>query len=616
MNKTIYDSGGRKLTLGQELGRAGEGVVLNLSDDPRLAAKIYHKPISQEKQQKLALMTARRTDRLISLAAWPLDTLHNKPNGDVVGFLMPIASQPNKLHDLYGVKSRLTKFPQATWRYLIHTARNLARAFHVIHDHGFVVGDVNEGNVFVTAQATVILLDCDSFQVTSNGQVFVPGVGVENYTPPEAQGLSFRDLVRTQDHDAFGLAVLIFLLLFMGKHPHSGVYQGTGDMPIGKAIEEYRFAYGKNAISNKMLQPPASLPLSAVSPAVAELFERAFVRQLNKRPRPSPAEWSTALDELLRRLKLCSQHSGHVFWNGLSECPWCLLERAAKISFFNYSSAAATPAVDIASLWSQLNSITEPALLPAIPVTSHVAVSPSPWAIEQKNEFCRGFGAVTALLRMNKSQVKVRESIIHELRLAETARQKIEESWNRNTAAGNALFLAKRQELKVLHREYLGLDKLRLEKAQKLVNDQYQIQLAKYLDRYEIGSAFIEGIGTWRTASLLSFGIETAADITPAALAGVPGFGPVLCGNLFAWRRALEARFSYNPAQGVDTGKINQIENEVRARRYQIANELTRGVEELRKLSDQLNKERENLIKVCDQNLQSIKQQEVDLKYV
>ena len=43
-------------------------------------------------------------------------------------------------------------------------------------------------------------------------------------------------------HDAFGLAVLIFQILFMGRHPYSGHFLGSGEMPIERAIREHRFA--------------------------------------------------------------------------------------------------------------------------------------------------------------------------------------------------------------------------------------------------------------------------------------------------------------------------------------------------------------------------------------
>ena len=38
-------------------------------------------------------------------------------------------------------------------------------------------------------------------------------------------------------HDRFGLALVVFHLLFMGRHPFAGRYQHADDMPIEQAIE-------------------------------------------------------------------------------------------------------------------------------------------------------------------------------------------------------------------------------------------------------------------------------------------------------------------------------------------------------------------------------------------
>jgi DNA-binding helix-hairpin-helix protein with protein kinase domain len=69
-----------------------------------------------------------------------------------------------------------------------------------------------------------------------------------------------------------------------------------------------------------------------------------------------------------------------------------------------------------------------------------------------------------------------------------------------------------------------------------------------FLDRYLIRRAKISGIGPAKSATLASFGIETAADINERAVLAVPGFGDVMTAKLMRWRRALEARFHYNPA--------------------------------------------------------------------
>ncbi len=43
--------------------------------------------------------------------------------------------------------------------------------------------------------------------------------GIDTFTPPELQGRPLERLARTENHDDFGLAVPIFLMPFMGRHP-------------------------------------------------------------------------------------------------------------------------------------------------------------------------------------------------------------------------------------------------------------------------------------------------------------------------------------------------------------------------------------------------------------
>jgi len=70
-------------------------------------------------------------------------------------------------------------------------------------------------------------------------------------------------------------------------------------------------------------------------------------------------------------------------------------------------------------------------------------------------------------------------------------------------------------------------------------------QRMAYLDQFSIRGAAISGIGPAKTAALISFGVETAADVTPVAVSRVPGFGDVLTRKLMDWRRYHESRFQY-----------------------------------------------------------------------
>lgn len=121
------------------------------------------------------------------------------------------------------------------------------RAFASLHQAGIIVGDVNGSGVLVLQDATVRLIDCDSFQVQDGSTVYGCRVGVGPFTPPELQGLSLNTCLWSVDHDTFGLAVLIFHLLFQGRHPFAGRSLGGQDVPIETAIAEYKFCYGNDA---------------------------------------------------------------------------------------------------------------------------------------------------------------------------------------------------------------------------------------------------------------------------------------------------------------------------------------------------------------------------------
>ena len=229
---------------------------------------------------------------LKEFAAWPLDLLHDGKNGPVCGFVMPRITDCEPIHRVYGPSHRKASFPNADWKFLVRTAKNLAAAFYIIHKYGYVVGDVNEGNILVTKKACVRLIDCDSFQVQAREKIYFCEVGVAQFTPPELQKSKDFRMLRTQNHDNFGLAILIFLLLFMGRHPFSGVYKGNDDMPIERAIAEHRFAFGRGAALKAMAPPPNSVGLSVVPREVSSLFEQAFTESGHQSwGRPSANDW-------------------------------------------------------------------------------------------------------------------------------------------------------------------------------------------------------------------------------------------------------------------------------------------------------------------------------------
>ncbi|MCA9085556.1 MAG: hypothetical protein KDA81_15960, partial [Planctomycetaceae bacterium] len=359
------DQHGQNISLGRKLGTGGEGAVFEISNSSDYVAKIYHKAATNEKAAKLAAMVQLATKEIVAFAAWPAGTLHERRGGTTLGILIPRVKHSHEIHELYSPAHRKARFPRADWRFLVRTARNCAAAFATLHEHNIVIGDVNQGNLFVSQEATVSLIDCDSFQLSANGRMFRCPVGVAHFVPPELQQTRLSDVIRTANHDNFGLAIVIFHLLFMGRHPFAGRYSGLGDMPIETAIREFRFAYSSSAARFQMAPPPHSVTLAHLPQDLAVLFERAFARGSERaNARPTPHVWASTLDQFERNLCQCDQDSGHFFSSLLLDCPWCDIIRTGGPNFFisvtMQSVVDRSALFDLAGIWAQIQSVPRP----------------------------------------------------------------------------------------------------------------------------------------------------------------------------------------------------------------------------------------------------------------
>ena len=223
----FVDTHGCPVSLDRKLASGGEGTVFTVASNSTFVAKIYHHAPTAQTVEKLTAMLRLANPRLLALAAWPMELLYRSGTRTLAGCLRRASAQRVSADPapLQSCSVPLTSyFPRAGWNFQVRAAANLTAAFDEVHGAGCLVGDVNQSNVVVSSDALVRLIDCDSFQVRANGKAYLCEVGVAQYTPPELQGKSLRGLVRTENHDRFGLAVLIYQLLFVGRHPYAGVW--------------------------------------------------------------------------------------------------------------------------------------------------------------------------------------------------------------------------------------------------------------------------------------------------------------------------------------------------------------------------------------------------------
>jgi hypothetical protein len=215
---------------------------------------------------------------------------------------MPYIQHAVPLLEVFNPRRRAEVLPQFDRRYLLRTAHNLAAALAALHRSGYVAGDLNESNVLVTPAALVTLIDTDSFQVREERggkQIIHPcPVGKPEYTPPELQGKPLDEIIRQPDHDAFGLAVLIFQLLMEGSHPFRAQWLASGDPPpLETRIANGAYPYVQSP-AYPVRPPKNALGIETLHPWVAELLRRSFVDgHLDPRWRPGPELWARALSE-------------------------------------------------------------------------------------------------------------------------------------------------------------------------------------------------------------------------------------------------------------------------------------------------------------------------------
>jgi DNA-binding helix-hairpin-helix protein with protein kinase domain len=591
---------GTPMQLGPLLGEGGEGRVHAIVGATDRVAKIYSAPVEADKAAKLKAMCALSTPALSKIAAWPHDLITS--GGKIVGFTMPRVVGNRPIHMLYSPKTRAQEYPQATWAFLAHVALNTSRAFSVVHQHGHAIGDVNENNILVDDQGTVKLIDCDSFSVAN----YPCEVGVPIFTPPELQGKSLRGVVRTTDHDVFGLAVLNFLLLFMGRHPFAGRYLGQGEKPLEEMIAEQRFAYGSNAARLSVAQPP-NTPLLQDVGGLARLFESAFaVGAAGKRP--TAEQWAESFTTFKTRLRPCPRNRAHIRYG---ECPWCETEKSGiyyfKTVFIlgkgNGSTLELTQAA-VDELWKAINLVAAPGPGPQKPQRKGNPTAPSapdvdlllaevernrkpgrnvdhrrflclllfflillysalenPWAM---------FLSLVPMALYGEKQGAIFGRVRDLLKMKEAERARIREHWDEFDVLWSQRFEAVRtnpfqHKLDELTKIYQGLKNIHLERTQRvqaLTKDQRRYQLASYLATVRIRNAPIDGLNQTQRTILLAQGIETAADLNYQALLKCQGFSRITAQRLLDWRAQLEKTFQ--PTDQVDPQTLARIEQELR----------------------------------------------------
>ena len=636
----FYDSKGESYILNQQIGRGGEGTVFFCPNDLSLVAKIYHEPITEEKAEKLRWMADNKNEQLLKVAAWIVDTLHDE-HKNTVGFLMPNV-KAKEIHELYSLKSRRVHFPDATWKFLIHTSTNVARAFYNLHKNEHVMGDVNHGNCVVLRDGTVKLIDCDSYSISKGDFRYRCEVGVATHLAPELQGVDLGEVERENKHDNFGLAVIIFQLLFLGRHPFSGNYLGDEDKSLEDCIRELRFAYGSDAKLRMVKQPPGTLSLSKVSPRLAMMFERAFLTE----DRPEPREWIEALEDLSNNLQQCGLHIGHFYFNKLQNCPWCELESQTGLMLFPFVSgnhAAGAEHFNIFTVENLVSSLNLPTHLPVKPTKQSILPPPSPEAENARRENLSRFimlailqfslvvfltaiagsgvgffiGAIlmTGMIVMLSNTGKNSKGDLEaRLEKAQQDWNQLENEWKQSDTAPQ--FNSNLSLIREKISEHHQLQRKSREKVKLLRDEVFHYKSVIYLSSFKIADAQIVGVGQKSLELMESYGIRSAADVNGKRLGSLPPIHNEIKEKFLEWRRNLERKFEYNPDAEIPEAEQNLLTLDFTEKRGKIEREIENLLIGLRSGSTFLQQRQSHLSVKAEALSKQLSQNESDLAAV
>jgi len=610
---SAYTTGiGGTIRLGAILGKGGEGTVYSVEGDPQQAAKIYLPGLAGERRDKIVAMVGTKLHACASFVAFPTDTLFDR-SGAFAGFTMRKVGGRKPVHELYSPTGRKTAFPTATYPLLVRAISNIARAMASVHTTGCVVGDINHSGVLISGDATAVLIDSDSFQFCHSGRLYPCKVGVPEFTSPELQAKPLDSVIRTPNHDAFGLAILIFYTLFMGRHPFAGRYRGSGDMPMDRAIAEFRFAYSARRVATNM-EPPPNVPTLADLPlAIGDAFERAFGPSGASGARVSAAEWVTLLDKAETEIIQCSQSPAHHYFRAASSCPWCRMEAA----YPGFQAFAPTlpmrpdgKPLNLGQLIAAVRGVADPGPAPNLAslMPSLVGLQPNQSIIDLRKARLRQrvgavigatFGLVllttttpgppigilalvasaVAGFRTPAAQAQARQIA----QLAQAQWRDAERTFER--AAGNEFFRKVRQDAESLIQKLQQFPAEEVRCLAELDSKRQAAQLHRHLEQHPIDEVKIAGIGNARNLTLKSYGIETAADVDYGRIIAIRGFGPSSASALLAWRSKVETTFRFDPNQGVNPLDIAAVKSDIARRQTEVETRLRQTTASLQKAS-------------------------------
>ena len=314
---TYKGKNGKEYELGKKIGAGGEGTVYQISNPKGYVAKVFHAGTKDANymQRKIETMISMPVKSIIDdvlRIAWPEDILLDGTN--FVGYVMPEVTAPYEIFYVYKDNAKREQIlPGYTWKNSVQFAYNLSWIVWYLHMNGVIIGDLNEGNICIGSKGQIVLIDCDSFDITNpkTKEHFPCTVGLQEMLAPELQCVgSLANGKFSKESDDFSLAIHIFRLLMKNANPFWGTKLiskeklSKHEMDISEAIMNGECVYVRS-VPDKVA-PSWVPPFDMLPKDIQEAFRRTFnytslTAVENIKNRTTAEEWTRVLLSLARK---------------------------------------------------------------------------------------------------------------------------------------------------------------------------------------------------------------------------------------------------------------------------------------------------------------------------
>lgn len=305
MSLAVRSPTGESVSLSETpFAQGGEAVVYTVPRFPNAVVKLYHPQILEKRggslRTKINAMAGESKlagFRQRTGVAWPKFSVFDERD-QWCGYAMSKANG-KRMNVLAHFKAYGENFPGLDRPALVRFMLSLLSTVEALHQAGVMIGDYNPANFLCDpGNCSVTLIDSDSWQLTSSDKTFYCPVAAPDMLAPELQGKELGKTRRTLESEYFSLAILLFKMLMLGRHPYDTI-GGKGPVEnIGKGHFPYGLGGGgipKGVWFNIWSHLPYRLK---------EQFVRTFrLGARNTAERTSVAEWIELLKLYQREME-------------------------------------------------------------------------------------------------------------------------------------------------------------------------------------------------------------------------------------------------------------------------------------------------------------------------